>query len=108
MAGERVRSGLQGLFRVLWRQPLWAIPFALFFGTMFGTASLRSYWRAYQVSLVFAYVIGVSIWAIETFLVGPRRDNRRAFPLWVEIFCFTGGSLIASYVAAIIVSLTLM
>jgi len=108
MANERVQSGLRGLLRMLWRQPLWAIPFALFFGTMFGHGKLRDYWGAYQISLIFAYVIGLVIWAIETFIAGPRRGNRRAFPLWVEILCFTAGSLIASYLAAIVTSLTLM
>ena len=107
MDADRRRTALLGLWKVLWRQPLWAIPFALFFGTMFGSG-WRGYLIAYQASLVFAYVIGFTVWAIETFLAGPRRHDRRLFPLWVEILSFTGGSLIASYTAAVIVNFTLI
>ena len=32
--GQRTQSPLRGLLQLLWRQPLWAIPFALFFGLL--------------------------------------------------------------------------
>jgi len=101
MGEERRVAMWRQLVRILWMQPLWAIPFALFFGTIFGSGP-RDYWRAYQVSLVFAYTIGLSVWAVDRFFVTPRRSDRRSFPLWAEILTFTSTSLIASYLASVI------
>ena len=101
----RKRSLLPRLLRILWQQPLWAIPFALFFGTVFGEGP-GSYWRAYKISLVFAFTIGIAIHGVEHFIVGPRRADRRRFPLWLEILTFTGSSLLASYLASIIAHFT--
>ena len=106
--GAAAPSLWRSLFKLLWTQPIWAVPFGLFFGTMFGGGGWRSYLRAYQTSLVFAYTIGFTIWAIEYFVAGPRRADRRSFPLAVEIVTFTLGSLLASYLAAVIAHFTLM
>src|SRR5262245_61758310 len=40
--------------RMLLQTPLWAVPFAIFFGTLSGS-SLKAYAGAYVFSLVFAY-----------------------------------------------------
>ena len=46
----------RGLLSLVLSPLLWAIPFALFFGTLYN-ADLRGYGWAYVVSLVFAVVI---------------------------------------------------
>src|SRR3977135_2667087 len=55
-------SASKALFQMLWRQALWAIPFALFFGTMYSSGGLAPYLVAYKMSLVFAYMIGIGLW----------------------------------------------
>ena len=58
------------LRRILIAVPLWGVPFALFFGTLFG-ASRGDYFGAYIASLVFAGSINLCIWAV-TWFVRPR------------------------------------
>jgi len=105
MGDEQRGATWRSLVRLLWMQPLWAIPFALFFGTIF-SSGVGGYWRAYRVSLLFAYTIGLSVWAVDRFFVSPRRCDRRTLPLWAEILTFTSTSLLASYLAAVIAHFT--
>ncbi|OGF11795.1 MAG: hypothetical protein A2W00_15020 [Candidatus Eisenbacteria bacterium RBG_16_71_46] len=104
----RTGSRLSGLFRILWRMPLWAIAFALFFGTMNG-ATWRAYGLMYLVSLMFAYLIGLSIWANETF-VRPRLQRRfggrERVPIPLDIASYTIASLVGATAAGIILHLT--
>jgi signal transduction histidine kinase len=112
MTPIRRRPGnlLRSWLRVLWRQPLWAIPFALFFGTLYGSAFL-SYWKAYQVSVVFAYSIGHALWITAQFIEprvsapGDEEDPRRRLTIggWYVVM-----AMIGSYTAAFIVHLTLI
>src|SRR6185312_16346101 len=54
------------------RLALLAIPFAIFFGTIFGGGGgWPVYWRAYQMAFVFTIVIGVLIRANERW-IAPR------------------------------------
>jgi serine phosphatase RsbU (regulator of sigma subunit) len=102
-------SKLKDLLRLLWMQPLAAIPFALFFGTLFGSG-WSSYWGAYLISLVFAYTIGITIWATEAFL-RPRLlpdDAVVKGSMWKHGLLFGGMSLFGSLVAATIIHFTLM
>jgi serine phosphatase RsbU (regulator of sigma subunit) len=106
---RRPRSSRAWLISMLWQQPLYAIPFALFFGTLFGAGGgWESYWSAYKVSLVFSYVIGLSVWATETFVISRLRPDEgpRRIPLWAEILTFVGVSVLASMVGAVIVHFT--
>jgi sensor histidine kinase YesM len=61
---------IAGLVPLLWQQPLWAVPFAVFFGTVYG-ATPGSYWISYQVSLIFAFAVRFAIWIVWGF-VEPR------------------------------------
>jgi serine phosphatase RsbU (regulator of sigma subunit) len=88
--------------RLLWRQPLFAIPFALFFGTLFGRG-MGGYLAAFKVSLVFTYVVGLGIWTVCHFLI-PRLtipENTRG--VWIVTSIYTGASFLGTYVAAILV-----
>ena len=62
------------LLRLLWQIPVSSLPFAIFFGTIFG-ASLRAYFGAYLVALVFTAVIMLSLWAVRS-LVVPALERK--------------------------------
>jgi signal transduction histidine kinase len=95
------------LLHLLWRQPLWAIPFALFFGTLYG-ANAESYRQSFMFSVIFAYTVGLAMWATRFFIVPrlpllPGARSPRA--LWIGIaYAVTG--MIATYAGALIVHLT--
>jgi len=103
-------SPLWGLLGVLWHMPLWAVPFALFFGTIYGSG-LRSYFPAYVVSLVFAYSIGLSLWVLESFLlrriIGEAIEGRKE-KFWLRGLSYAVASLVGSFAAATLVHFTLI
>src|SRR2546428_674202 len=70
---KRPPSPWLSLLGLLWRQPLYAVPFAIFFGTLNG-ASRAIYVLAYVVSLFFAYAIGLALWTLEHFVL-PRLED---------------------------------
>ena len=85
---------------------LWAVPFALFFGTLYG-GGLRSYGAAYLVSLVFSFVIRIATLLAEHFIV-PMLRRRSAppgagYPWLLDAAAYMTVAVIASYVAAILV-----
>ena len=104
-----VRGLPHTLFRLLVFPLGWAVPFALFFGTMFG-ATWPTYVLAYKMAVVFSYCIGSGIWAVQRFFI-PRRvvplaepHGRRVLEIGLYI---CGAAIISSYVAALIVHLTI-
>jgi signal transduction histidine kinase len=84
---------------------LWAVPFALFFGTLYG-GDLRSYGGAYVVSLVFAVVIRGATLLAERVLV-PILRRRAApggrYPWALDAAIYMSVSVTASFVAAMLV-----
>ncbi len=82
---------------------LWAVPFALFFGTLYG-GGWRSYGTAYVISLVFATVIRTATVLAGELLV-PRLGVRRAgSDRWLpEAAVYFTVSVTASFLAALIV-----
>jgi len=101
-------NALRGFVRMLWRQPLWAIPFALFFGTLYGSSRF-SYLLAYQMSLIFAYCVGVALWATRYF-VDPRlrTPERELQSNWTVGAWYAGMATLGSYVGAVIIHFTVM
>ena len=92
----------RALIDTLWMSPLWAIPFALFFGTIFGPG-LKAYWITYKMSLVFAFLIRLALVAVRWAIVPAlRRRLRRSDPLPVAIEApvYAVCCMIASYLAA--------
>src|SRR4030095_516866 len=92
---------------LLWRQPLWAIPFALFFGTLYG-ASAEAYRQSFAFSIVFAYTVGLAMWATRFFII-PRLPSRPGArdprALWIGIaYAVTG--MIGTYAGGTIVHFT--
>jgi signal transduction histidine kinase len=97
------------LWSALWQQPLWAIPFAVFFGLMYG-GRWESFVTAYRFSLVYAFVIRLSLEAMEAFVLPRfgRSGNRRGPSLPISIALYSGTSILASYGAALIIQQTVM
>lgn len=83
---------------------LWAIPFALFFGTLYG-GGWASYGSAYIVSLVFAAVIRGATLLAERLVVPRlrRRAGAGGYPWLLDAAVYMTVSVGASYVAAILV-----
>jgi len=84
---------------------LWAVPFALFFGTLYAQG-LGGYGSAYVVSLVFAVVIRGAIALAERFVVPilKRRGGAEGrYPWALDAAVYAGVSVSASFVAAILV-----
>ncbi len=102
----RRRPPLVALLRTLLLQPLWAVPFAFFFGTLFG-GTWPQYVQAYQASLVFSYTIGITLWAVKHF-AEPWLVRR--LPRGRDLGMRIGGvyiacAILASYLAAYLIHL---
>ncbi|MCE9628267.1 MAG: histidine kinase [Candidatus Eisenbacteria bacterium] len=97
------------LFEILVAPLLWAIPFALFFGTLYGS-SLESYRAAYEVSALFAFVIRGAMGLAEH-LIMPRlrkRSDGTSMPWWYGAAVYSAVSVSGSYLAAFIGDRTFM
>jgi hypothetical protein len=104
------KTAWRSLLELLIFQPIFALPFALFFGTIYGNG-WRSYLPAYGLSLVFAYSIGTCIWIMERTVL-PRVEAAHWQPgkgrLWIHAALYSGSSILGAYIAAAILSLTIM
>jgi signal transduction histidine kinase len=101
-APRRRRSSL---FVALVLSPLlWAVPFALFFGTLYGR-SWSGYAGAYVVSLVFAFLIRAATMLTGRVLIPRMRLRRDDSPgAWIpEAATYLVTSVSASYLAAFLV-----
>lgn len=91
-------------------QPLVAIPFALFFGTLFG-ASLEDYLLSYRMSLVFGYCISACVWFVRN-VVQPRIESQcleeDSSIGWRIGASYVIASFVGAYSAATIIHFTLM
>lgn len=108
----RKSTPLVSLLHLLWRAPLFAIPFAIFFGVLFG-ARWETFVSGYQVSLVFSYTISLVNWAVAWWF--ERREARAAAPdaksglkdILVQGGVHMGASILGSFVAAAIIDATM-
>lgn len=98
------------ILTVLWQQPIWAIPFTIFFGTLYG-GGWGSYWTAFRISLAFAYSIGFAILATEIFVLPrlPHRAGGRGPGETLEIaLAFGIAAMVGSYLGATLIHFTLL
>ena len=109
---SRGNEAVRGLAQVAWRQALWAIPFALFFGLLTDSGrGLPVYIMALKCSLVFSYAIGLALWSVRYF-VQPHLV-RGAAAVSVERSLRVGGAYVAaaivgSYLGAFVIHHTLL
>ncbi len=97
------------VLRPVVRQTLIALPFAFFFGFLFG-GEARHYLAALKASLIYAYVIGAAI-VLNSRLVAPRLVPQgvplAGRPLVIEAASYALAGLLGSMVAAILIHLTI-
>ena len=108
MSPRRQDSLGRALVRSVWQTPLWALPFALFFGTMFG-GTWATYRGAYLVSLIFAATIRVALIVLDFAVLRSlrRRSPARGPRIAIEAALYAIFSVLGAYVAAFIVDRTL-
>jgi serine phosphatase RsbU (regulator of sigma subunit) len=101
---------LRDFLNLLWRQPLIAVPFALFFGTIFGRGR-NAYVGAYWVSLIFAYSEALCMWALTEFILprlrGPK-DGSGGSRWMTHTIWYAGAGLFGAFIAAVILHFTLI
>ena len=104
---------LQSLLRALWQQPLWAIPFALFFGVL-NDVRAAGWLKMYGVALVFAFAIRLCMIAAEVTVLPRLRSgpdalhNPRRLGAWAHGIVYGGAALIGSYLAAALTHLFIL
>lgn len=103
MNARRRTSHARAALGLLWKPFLWAIPFALFFGTLYG-ATPEDYRQSFVASLVFAYVISTFVFAVERFAVPRLHADLPAgrYPWAREGGLFVAASVAGSLLAALI------
>ena len=96
---KRLGLGVR-LWKTLWQQPLYAIPFALFFGVLYGGSRL-DFVTAYKFSLVFAYTIRLALELLEFFVLPRLRKGGPTgrVPLPLEILLVSFGMLLPLTIA---------
>ena len=110
MTPKSGRSLGRALFDAAWQVPLWSIPFALFFGTLYGGAR-ETYILSYEISLVFSLTIRLALVGLTWFVLpalrkGPLCEGGVPLPLEIALFAIT--SVVSSYVAGFIISQTFL
>jgi stage II sporulation SpoE-like protein len=111
MATARAEPGpLRSFLRILWRAPLFAVPFALFFGTLYG-AKREVYRDAYLLSLHFSFVISLFIWGAEYSLLPrilrPTAAGRKP-PPWTYPVSYAVVAITGTFAAAMIANFTFL
>ncbi len=107
---EAAPTPLRKLVGLLWKVPLYSLPFALFFGTLFGRGGFRPYLVAYELALVFSAVISLSLWLLESFAL-PALGRR--LPTWKPTLLTVGllymvVSIAGTFAAAFLVRVLLL
>jgi serine phosphatase RsbU (regulator of sigma subunit) len=114
MAKAKTRPTLgAGLLRILWRTPLFAVPFALFFALLEG--GFKDIGTFYILALIFAYANALGAFGVGMFL-DARRSRAEArvdvasgrSALAGEITLFMAAAIVASALAAAVIHFTLL
>jgi signal transduction histidine kinase len=91
-----------GFLRSVLVAPVWALPFALFFGSVYG-ARWPYYRLAYLEALVFTLTIRVALWATARWGVAALRIPRGE-GAWIPVtLAHVTGALLGSYAGAFVV-----
>ena len=94
--------------QLFWMQPLLAVPFALFFGTVMGGGGFGGYLTAYKLSIVMALGIGLTIW-LTRYALMPLLERRKIVtektPAWIHGVYYMITAVAGSYAAALVIHL---
>ncbi len=82
-----------------WQVPLWAVPFALFFGTINGP-SRNGYLGAYVGSLIFALSINLCIWFTQWVVLPHLPTIEGRMRVWQHGLVFGGAAMVGAFLAA--------
>jgi serine phosphatase RsbU (regulator of sigma subunit) len=110
-ARSRPNTPLRHFLRLLWTLPLWALPFGLFFGLLFGARDLGSYALTYLVSLAFTAGVTFSLWAAEHVLVPWLRRRAPAMTARstvAEGMIYAIVSVLGTYATALVLRATVL
>ncbi len=105
-------SALRSLWKLTWRAPLMALPFAAFFNFMQGI-SFRFYGQFSAIALVFSFTIALAIWIVST--IDERSSQGRTLDakaggkgVILVVMRYMGASLFGMLVASTILHFTLL
>jgi len=105
---SRARSFVRDLIAALWQQPLWAIPFALFFAVVYAP-NWHGLLLSYKIALAYAYCIRLAMlattWTLLPWLASrlPRRGPLGQPLLWIAGLVYMASSFIGAYAGVLIV-----
>ncbi|HVP14511.1 MAG TPA: histidine kinase [Terriglobales bacterium] len=106
---RRPKSFARELLDTSWQQPLWAVPFAIFFTELYAP-DWRGFPLMYRMSLVFAYAIRLAM-VLAGHLLLPRLAPRReaaATPdrlwFWVDGLVYASAAIVGAFIAAALVN----
>ena len=103
---KRPNTPLRHLVRLLWQPALWAIPFALFFDTIYGAGRFSTYRDAYLLSAIMSYVISAMLWITEHFVMPrvhpalPQSGGRERIAIGLV---YVAASVTGAFIAALII-----
>jgi len=100
------------LLKILWRGPLLAIPFAVFFSVVLG-GTLAMFRGVYVVSLMFSYANALAVWAARWFLIprlsgGPAAKAGRPRAVITDVIAYAGAAIAGSLAAATLLQFTIL
>ena len=110
---QKPRSAGASFVRLLWRTPIFALPFAVFFAML--ASDFKNFKAYYLLSFIFAFVNGIAAWGVGRFL-DSRRARAAARPggssggiaLTAEISLFVGAAILGTAVAALTIHFTIL
>jgi two-component system sensor histidine kinase AlgZ len=101
------RGAVRDLLHMLWRQPLWAVPFAVFFALIYAP-SWGGLITSYKLSLVFAFAIRCGLLAVKWWLLPPvlerleARGNDLPTRSWTIGLYYAAGAMLGTAAAALL------
>ena len=102
---SRPRNLARDLLDLLWQQPLWALPFAIFFALVY-QPSWAGLFTNYKLALVFALAIRCGLLAVKWWVLPPvlerLEDRPYTHPIqhWIVGIYYSAGALLGTAVAA--------
>ena len=108
---KREKTLKESLIGLIWKPPLFGIGAAVFFGTLFGRGWI-GYVIAYQISLVFAYTIAITMFVVGRYIAPrwfpPVEETKFSARSVREALLYMSSSIAASFLSAAIVHFTFL